>query len=228
MKIIYKIINSAAVLALIPVLLFLPMFRFIMTLGISSSNQLLSIFGSLLGDSLDITSIISNATGIDFSNLPEYYKLTDVYDMFFSESSTISTAGLDTSALSEELINYFTAAAVLFIAALVFAVAVLIIGIFTKKKLLTASFGVMGFLCTFAANKCFTRVADQLVSGKMSLIPMLENMEALSSYSTYLNYLDIDIRIFELSSAYTMMLIVFGAMVLINIGFHLYESTVTK
>lgn len=226
MKIIYKIINSAAVLAFIPVLLCLPMFRFIMTLGMNSGNQLLSLFGSMLD--IDISGIISNATGIDFENLPEYYKITDLYELFFAENSTISASGLDISALPEELINYFTAAAVLFVIALVLAILVLIIGLFTKKKILSASFAVGGFLCTFAANKCFLHVADQLVSGKMSLIPILEKMEALSSYSTYLKYIDIDIRIFELSSAYTMMLVIFGALLFINIGFHLAETTSVK
>lgn len=228
MKIIYKIINSLLILSLIPVLLFLPMFRFIMTIGISSSNQLVSLIGGMLGQSLDIESIISNATGIDLEHLPEFYKITDLYDLFFSDKSTFSTAGLDVSAFPEELINYFTAAGILLIAALVIGVVILVLGIFTKKKILTGSFGIMGFVCTFAANKCFTHVASQLVSGKMSLVPVIEKIEALSSYSTYLQMIDIDIRIFELSSAYTMMLIIFGAIALANLGFYLYETTLTK
>lgn len=226
MKIIYKIINSAAALAIIPVLLFLPMFRFIMTLGMSSSNQLLSLFGSMLD--LDIGSIISNATGIDFENLPEYYTIKDIYDMIFAEGSAFSTAGFDASALPEELVQYFTAAAILLACALILAVFVLFIGLFTKKKILSAVFAAGGFLCTFAANKCFTHIAQQLVSGKMSLIPIIEKIEALSSYANYLDYIDIDIRILELSSAYTMLLLIFGALVLINIGFHLAETTSTK
>lgn len=224
MKIIYKIVNSAAVLAFIPVLLFLPMFRFIMTIGMTSSNQLLSLFGSML----DLTSIISGATGIDFANLPEYYTLTDIYDLIFAQDSTFASAGFDASALSEELIKYFTAAAVLFAIALVLALLVLVIGLFTKKKLIPAVFAAGGFICTFAANKCFTHIAQQLVSGKMSVIPMIENMEALSSYTNYLKYIDIDIRILELSSAYSMMLLVFGALIVINIGFHLADTTATK
>ncbi len=221
MKIIYKIVNSAAVLAFIPILLFLPMFRFIMTIGMTSSNQLLSIFGSML----DLTSIISGVAGIDFENLPEYYKLTDVYDLIFAQDSTFASAGFDVSALPDELIKYFTATAVLFVTALVLALLVLVIGLFTKKKILPAIFAASGLICTFAANKCFTHVAEQLVSGKMSVIPMIENMESLSSYANYLSYIDIDIRIFELSSAYSMMLLVFGALIIINIAFHLAETT---
>lgn len=220
MKVIYKIINSAAVLALIPVLLFLPMFRFIMTIGMNSSNALLSLFGSML----DIESIITSATGIDFSKLPEKYTIPDIVSIFFSENSTISAAGLDASVLPEELVKFFTAAAILLAVALLFAILAFFIGLFTKKKLLTGAFGALGFVCTFSAAKCFDHVASQLVSGKISLIPILENLESMKDYASYLEYINIDIRIFELSSAYTMLLVIFGAIVLLNIGFHLADS----
>lgn len=224
MKVVYKILNSAVVLALIPVLLFLPMFRFIMNIGISSSNQLLSILGSVF----DVSGVIKNATGIDFNNLPEYYTIKGVYDLLFAEGSAVTSAGLDTSALPEELIKYFSAAAILFVIALVFALLVLIIGLVTKKKLLSAFFAAGGIASIFAANKCFTYIAEQLVSGKISLMSMIENMEALSTYSSYLKYIDVDIRILELSSAYTMMMLVFGALIALNIVFHLVESTTNK
>ncbi len=220
MKIIYKILNSAAVLALIPVLLFLPMFKFIMTVNVSSSNALLSLFGNML----DIESIIAGATGIDFSSMPEKYTILEAYNMLFGENATISTAGLDASVLPEELVKYFSAAGILFAVALVFAVLALFVGLFTKKKLLTGTFGALGFISVYSASKCFESVAQKLVSGKISLIPILENLESIQDYTSYLEYLNLDIRIFELSSAYTMMLIVFGAIVLVNIGFHLADS----
>lgn len=224
MKIVYKILNSAVVLALIPVLLFLPMFRFIMNIGVSSSNQLLSILGSVF----DVSGIIKNVTGVDFNNLPEYHTIKGAYDLLFAEGSAFASAGLDATALPEEMIKYMTAAAVLFAVALVFALLVLIIGLFTKKKLLSAAFAACGTASIFAANKCFTYIADQLVSGKISLMSMIENMEALSTYSNYLKYIDVDIRILELSSAYTMMMLIFGALIALNIVFHLVDSTASK
>ena len=57
---------------------------------------------------------------------------------------------------------------------------------------------------------------------------MNENMEALSTYSNYLKYIDVDIRILELSSAYTMMMLIFGALIALNIVFHLVDSTASK
>lgn len=224
MKIVYKILNSAVVLAMIPVLLFLPMFRFIMNIGVSSSNQLLSILGSVF----DVSGVIKNITGVDFNNLPEYHTIKSAYDLLFAEGSVFASAGLDTSALPEEMIRYMTAAGILFAVALVFALLVLVIGLFTKKKLLSAAFAACGTASIFAANKCFTYIADQLVSGKISLMSMIENMEALSTYSKYLKYIDVDIRILELSSAYTMMMLIFGALIALNIVFHLVDSTASK
>ena len=112
----------------------------------------------------------------------------------------------------------------LFAVALLFAVLALIFGIFTKKRILTASFSALGFISTFAAGKCFTYIAEQFVSGKISVVEILSKVEALSNYEKYLDMLNFDIRIFELSSAYTMMLVIFGAIILLNIGFRLYDS----
>ena len=220
MKIVYKILNSVAVLALIPVLIFMPLFRFIMTIGINSSNMLVS----LIGNAFDLNGVVAEATGIDFSSLPETFSIPDVYNMLFAENPTFSTAGIDASVLPEELVKFFSAAGILLVVALVFALIALVIGLFTKKKILTAAFGALGFVSTFSASKCFDHVASQLVSGKISLVPVFENLESLKDYSTYLKYINVDIRIFELSSAYTMMLILFGAIVLLNICFHLADS----
>lgn len=220
MKIIHKILNSAAVLAIIPILFCLPMFRFIMTIGLDTGNQLLS----LLGNAFNIESIIASATGIDVSKLPETYTIPELYNLIFAEESTFSFAGLDTSALPEEVSTYFTAAAVLFATALVFAVIALFTGLFVKKKLVTASVGALGFISAFSASKCFNHIAQQLVSGKISLVPLIEKLDALKNYSSYVKYIDIDIRILELSSAFTMFLVLLAVIVLLNIGFHLADS----
>lgn len=224
MKIIYKIVNSITVLAVIPVFLFLPFFRFIMTVNVNSGNQLLS----LLGGMLDINEIIANASGIDLENLPQYYTLQSAYNMFFGDNAKFQTAGFDTSALPEELVRYFTAAGILLVLALLCAVIVLIIGLFVKKKLVTASVSALGFVFAFSAGKCFTHVSSQLVSGKMSLAQILAGMESLASYKDYLGYVNFDIRIFELSSAFTALLIVLGALVILNVGFHLADTTASK
>ena len=226
MKYIYKITNSLAVLALIPVLLFMPMFRFIAVVSTSStgSNPLMGVVGGLLGEIFDINAIIEKAIGINIEKLPEFYTISEAFNMFFGEGANEALKNFDISLFPETVINYFSAAGILFITALVFAVFALIFGMFTKKKIVPAIFSALGFASTFAANKCFTYIAEQFVSGKISMVEIFSKMEALSSYEKYLKMLDFDIRIFELGSAYTMMLIIFGVIMLLNIGFILYDS----
>ncbi len=223
MKIFYKIINSLVVLSLIPVLLFLPLFRFISVVNVASTN----ILTSLIGGFVDINPIIEKATGINIEKLPEFYTVRQAYELFFGEKANNAFAEFDMSVIPENVKVFFTAAFVLFVFALVCALLVLICGIFTKKKALTISFSALGFISTFAANKCFAYIADQMVSGKISVVNILKGVKALSSYESMLKYLDFDIRIFELSSAYTMMLIIFGALILLGIGFMVAETTQT-
>lgn len=220
MKYIYKITNSLSVLALIPVLLFLPMFRFIAVVEASSDNQLISLIGGLL----DINAIIEKATGINIENLPEFYTIKEAWEMFAGDGANEAFTQIDASVLPETAVKFFSAAGILFAVALLFAVLVLIFGLFTKKRIFTAIFSALGFGCTFAANKCFTHIADQLVSGKISVTEILSKIESLENYATYIDLINFDIRIFELDSAYTMMLVVFGALIFLNLGFKLAES----
>lgn len=225
MKYIYKITNSLAVLALIPVLMLLPMFRFIAVVDTASgSNPLMGVVSGIIGEIFDINAIIEKAVGINIENLPEFYTIPEAYNMFAGEGANEAFKTFDFSLFPETAVNYFTAAGILFAAALLFALLTLIFGIFTKKKILTASFSALGFITTFAANKCFTYIAEQFVTGKISVVEILSKVEALSGYQKYLDMISFDIRIFELSSAYTMMLVIFGAIVLLNIGFKLADS----
>lgn len=222
MKILYKITNSLAALSIIPVILFLPMFRFISVVSVASTN----ILTSLIGGFVDLNPIIEKVTGINIEKLPEFYTIQQAYDLFFGEKANDAFANFDTSVIPENVKGFFISAFVLFVFALICALLVLIFGLVTKKRVLTASFSALGFISIFAANKCFTFIAEQLVSGKISVVNILKGVEGLAEYESMLKYLNFDIRIFELSSAYTMLLIIFGALFLISIGFKLAESTV--
>ena len=220
MKIVYKITNSLVVLAIIPILIFLPLFRFVSVVDIASTN----ILTSLIGGIVDINPIIEQAIGINIEKLPEFYSIKQAYELFFGEKANGAFADFDMSVIPENVKAFFIAAFVLFAFALLCALLVLVFGIFTKKKVLPATFSALGFVSTFAANKCFAYIAEQLVSGKISVINLLNGIKALEGYQSALKYVDFDIRIFELSSAYTMMLILFGALFLLSIGFMLADS----
>ncbi|MCD7827477.1 MAG: hypothetical protein LUG85_02940 [Clostridiales bacterium] len=216
MKIIYKIVNTLLVLTLIPILLFLPMFQFIMTVGMSSENQILSLLGSFL----DVEEIISSVTGIDISSLPENYTLLEAYNMFFGDEAQISAEGFDTSVLPDSLVKYFSAAGILIVIALALAAIVMILGLFLKRKKGIMVVGsALSFGCAYAGGKCFTHIASQLVSGKISLVEIIAGIPAFSEYSSYISYIDIDVRLFKLSTAFSLTLVVLGAMFLLNLGF---------
>ena len=221
MKIAYKITNSLVTLAIIPILIFLPMFRFVSVVSIASTN----ILTSLIGGIVDINPIIKQATGINIEKLPEFYSVKQAYDLFFGEKANGAFADFNTSVIPDNVKAFFTAAFALFVFALLCALLVFVLGIFTKKQTIPAVFSALGFVSTFVANKCFTYIADQMVSGKISVVNILNGVKALENYESALKYIDFDIRIFELSSAYTMMLMLFGALFLISIGFMVAEST---
>ena len=221
MKIVYKITNSLVTLAIIPILIFLPLFRFVSVVSIASTNILTSLIGGLV----DINPIIEQATGINIEKLPEFYSVKQAYDLFFGEKANGAFADFNMSVIPENVKVFFTAAFVLFVFALLCALLVFVFGLFVKKQTIPAVFSALGFVSTFAANKCFTYIADQMVSGKISVVNILNGVKALENYESALKYVDFDIRIFELSSAYTMMLMLFGALFLISIGFMIAEST---
>ena len=145
--------------------------------------------------------------------------------LFSGENAKISASDVDLSVIPPEITKFFTAAFVLFIIALVFALLTLLIGLFTKKKGLAASFSLLGLVSLFSANKCFSYIAQQLVSGKISPSSLLSSLKSLADYKDYLSFVNIDVRIFELSSAYTLMMIIFGAVIIFNIIFMLAEKS---
>lgn len=224
MKILYKVLNALAVLTIAPALLFLPFFRFIASVEISSGNQLASLLGGLLGSIIDINSIIEKATGINIENLPEFYTIQEAVELFTGEASNGAFSNFDMSVIPDTMKIFFTLAFVLLVLALVFAVVIMISGFFTKKYTVPAVFSALGLASVFEANYSFSYVAEQLVSGRISVTNLLKGIEALSSYEKYLSYIDFDVRIFELSKAYNALILIFGALFIINIGFKVLSS----
>ena len=225
MKILYKIINALAVLTIIPALLFLPMFRFIATVNIESGgNQLTSILGGLLGSVFDINAVLEKVIGINFEKLPEFYTIQEAIELFGGEKFAGAFADFDMSVIPEALTTFFTMAFVLFAAAILFALLTLVSGLFSKKLTVPSVFSVLGIVTLFGAKHSFTYIADQLVSGRISVVSILQKLPALESYSNYLKYLNFDIRIFELSKAFNAVILIFAVMVAINIIFKIALS----
>ncbi|MCR5783551.1 MAG: hypothetical protein K6G90_12560 [Clostridia bacterium] len=224
MKIIYKIVNALLALCVAPVLLFLPMFRLVLTVGMNSNSKL-GILGGILGNALDINKIIANVTGVDLEHMPEFYTLRQAYDTLFGSEAKLATGDVDINALPEGLIPAFRNMLITLACIVIIALAITIIGIFTKKIAANIALSGVGFIGVFAMNRFFMNAAGPLVSGKMSVNSILAAVKSLEQYKSTLEYIDIDIRIFELSGAYKMLFIVFGVLILFNIIFHFIQQS---
>ena len=173
---------------------------------------------------LDINAVIEKAIGINIEKLPEFYTIQEVIELFGGETTKNAFADFDTAILPDAMKIFFTMAFVLFAAAIVFALLTLISGLFAKKLTVPSIFSVLGIASVFGAKYSFTYVADQLVSGKISVVSILQKLPALESYQNYIKYLNFDIRIFELSKAFNALILIFAVVVAVNIIFKIAVS----
>ena len=223
MKIAYKITNAVAVLAIIPTLLFLPILRFIAIVGMAPDkgfiSQLGGMLGGVLGDSFDINTLIAKFTGIDIENLPEFYTVSDLYDMFGDKQASELFTGYDMSVIPQQMKIFLIVALVFLLLAILFAFATMIAGFFAKKITVPIVTSALAIGSAFGAKIFFGNVAQQLVSGKIAVTTLLKGVPSLRSYSSILSFLDFDIRILELSHTFTVFMILLVLILLLNIGF---------
>lgn len=226
MKIAYKITNAVAVLGIFPALLLLPVFRFIAVVNTSTgggSNPLMGLLGGLVGGILDINSIIEKITGINIEKLPEFYTVSDLYEMFAGEQAQ-AFAGYNTDVIPEQMKNFLIIAAVLLALAIVFALVTMISGFFVKKITVPVVTSALALGSAFGAKFFFTNIAEQLISGKIAVTSLLLGVPDLTKYEKYISYIDFDIRILELSHAFTAFLILLAVILILNIGFRIALS----
>lgn len=195
MKLFYKIVCSIFAFAIFPVALFLPFIRI----------------------TLDSTlaSVIKNVLGI---SIPSKMSLYDFYNTIsdFSDQETINlslSSILDNDAI-EPLKTPFIMFATFLLLALVFAVVVIVFALFTKKKMLATVFSALGLISTFAMKLAFTEFATPFLNGTVSIASILDI--SLLSFLGTINYL-------ALSSAYSVMIVLFLSLIAINIGFKVTE-----
>lgn len=223
MKIAYKITNALAVLAIFPALLCLPVFRFIAVVDMASDKGILSalggLLGSVLGDSMNINSIIEKFTGINIEKLPEFYTVSDLYDMFADEQAKEAFAGFDMSVVPEQMKTFLIVALVLLLVAVFFALLTMITGFFAKKITVPVVTSALAIGSAFGAKYFFGNIAQQLISGKIAVTGILKGVPSLKNYSSLIDFIDFDIRILELSHAFTVFMILLVLILLLNIGF---------
>ena len=218
----YKELNSVILILLVPVIMYLPMFRFICT--VESASAGINALTSILGQTIDIKSIIKQFTGIDVDKIPEFWSFSDVKQNFSGDNAKIKIDDINFSSFPSGLTSPVKTAFVFLIISLSFAVLALITGIAVKKKWIPAVSSCIGLVCFLCYGRYATSAMELLRTGKVSAANLLTKINSLSSYSNYLKYIKINIRIFELSSAYTVGIIIFVASAAVSLVFWLIEK----
>jgi hypothetical protein len=208
MKVFYKVLTGLLALSIFPAVIFFPFFKIIVT------STVLSFFTSSTGE-----PIINGA-----------YSLKDIYDLILPYKDTVSSFSL--SSIPENVRDALGVPAAFFIGffilALLSAIIVFILSVFTKKKTAVMAFSGLGIAFTLGMNIAFESFAKPLINGKISIVELLGETvigtltgSAGSLGSLFSSLLGssalIDLRLFNLSAAYIAMLLIFGTILVFTI-----------
>ncbi len=232
MKTLSKILIPLASLCVILALLFLPMLRISLG-GTLISNQSLGI------DEYNSVVRLAQAANDENSQLASYIEL-------FKQYSANNEGGSLKDLIPS--VNWLYAAIACLALILVFMLLIVIFGIFTEKRLLTAGFAAGGMLSTVLMSKFFDKFALPFINGTINVSTLLSNVTpgtttaadgttvdlsgALSTLSDALseslglnlsglaNSL-VSFKSLEISFATTGVLLAFGAVILLAIVFNM-------
>lgn len=229
MKILYKIVTPVLTALIFPVILFMPFFRFIT--ASDTVNQLLSKYG--LGEQITLLDL--------------YYAATNIKTQAAADGKTLNFS-LDV--IPQQARGYFIAFLVFFALAVLCALLVIILSPILKKKLPVSGISLLGALSSVLMNVFFDKAAHGFISGEINVIDIYTAVTGDTSVSTLtglvgnilgavsgessqlggiLNsllggYTGVDIRILELSSAQTFMLLIFGAVTVFTVVMKLAQT----
>lgn len=217
MKAVYKIGAVLLLLAILPVLIFLPFVKIIVV------SDVASLFGSTPSILLD-----------------ESYSLKELYELYENNKEAIASSGFSLSSLPENFISALKVPGitflVLFALALLCMVLALFFVLFSKNKRGAMVLSALGAASAFGMNTAFNNIAKPLINGAISVTDLLGE-EFLSKISGGMSALGsalmsilgggskqlIDIRLLNLSSAYLFMLLLFLGVILWSVAFTLME-----
>lgn len=216
MKALYKTGTALLALAVFPVLIFTPFIKIIIV--------------------SDITSFFSSTPKI---LVDDSYSLKELYELYTANKETISSSGFSLSSLPENVVSALKTPAVLFLIffaiAILCAVLVFFVGLISKNRRWPMIISAVGAGSSFGMNLAFNNISKPLVNGTISVTDFLGE-DLLSKMSGGLSELGnalmslfgsgkelIDIRLFNLSSAYLFMLLLFLAIILWSVAFTLAE-----
>ncbi len=161
MKTLYRILSPILCIAAVPIALFVPLVRLVITSSLSAN--IMSTMGIKEYSSLfDILKLVTNSD----SGSSQIFKI--IYQIFTAEDSKIS----DMLTTTPWLIAAIVILAVIIAAMLVSAV----LGALNKSGVCTIITGVSALLAV-VMNKCFTAFAKPFVTGQIGLKSLMSNSE---------------------------------------------------
>ncbi len=229
MKILYKIVTPILTALIFPVIVFMPFFRLIT--ASDTVNQLLTKYG--IGEQITLLDL--------------YHAVSNIKTQAAADGKTLN---LSLDVIPEQARGYLIAFLVFFFLAILCAVLIIILSPILKKKLPVAGISIFGALSAFLMNVFFNKAAHGFISGKINVIDIYTAVTGDTSVSTLtglvgnilgavsgesnqlggiLNsllggYTGVDIRILELSSAQTFMLLIFGAVTVFTVIMKLVQT----
>lgn len=229
MKILYKIVTPVLTVLIFPVILFMPFFRLIT--ASDTVNQLLSKYG--LGEQITLLDL--------------YHAVSNIKAQASADGKTLNFS-LDV--IPQQARGYLAAFSVFFAIAIICAVLVIILSPILKKKLVISGISLFGVLSSFLMNVFFDKAAHGFFSGEIDVIDIYTAVTGDSSVSTLTglvgnilgavsgessqlggilnsllgDYTGVDIRILELSSAQTFMILIFGAVTVFTVVMRLAQT----
>lgn len=202
MKIVDRIVTCLLSFAVLPVAFFTPLIHWIYKI---SGYQLINGIASLLGGSTISDASDTGLTQDDISLNYLYQTLKD-FGVDFKE---MFKSGGEIHITVEPYIIYVKMAVVFFIAALLIALAIGIVSIFSNAKKTQMIMSGVGIVSLIGMNVSFGKFAAGLVDGKFTLGALLD--ADLLSYVT-------DVQTLNLSSAWVFMIMLFVGVILWNLS----------
>lgn len=165
MKTVYKIAGPIFCALVFPIFYFLPLIRIFISSTLS--ENLMSSIG--LKENMSLKYIISSLSGDEISN--SFIK------------TLIKSIGDKESTLGKMFTNtgWLYAAIVFLILALLIALAVIFVTIFTKKTMLSLGLTAGSMVSLFTANKLFDAFAAPMLSGKISIGSLISSASTSES-----------------------------------------------
>lgn len=222
MKILNRIVVFLLALSVLPIMYFLNAVRAVVS--ISESSSLYTILSKLAEDTAN------SAMELSFS-------LKEIAGYISRGDFSIGGMKFDISKLPTGLLDgkgWAIAAGILLAAAVVIAIVIMGCALFTNANRTIIGLGAGGFVCCFAALRCFARFAVPFTNGSLDIGELLaeafigESNNLLGSIGTSFLKGAISVDSFSLGNAVTLALIVFLGIALWELAYYVTLPTGSK